>query len=164
MNMRMICWVAVLLVSLHPTILIASESPMINVNAGRVGVLDESAPWRYGIEYRFSPIGEWQIRPTIGVAQADDDSSFLYLEGKRDFRLSTSWLLTPGFGIGSFDGRRDLRLGHTIEFRSGVELAYRFSGAERIGVAVYHVSNGGISESNPGTEAVVLSLSIPVID
>lgn len=137
------------------------DTGLISFNAGRVGVLDEDAPWRYGLEYRFAPQGDWELQPTVGVARAENDSRFFYFEVRRDFLLTDDWFLTPSFGVGSFDGRRDLQLGHTIEFRSGLELAYRFQSGNRLGLAVFHLSNGGISEENPGTEAVVATFSLP---
>ncbi len=164
MDTRELWWMVALLVMLHSTSLFASDAPVINVNVGRVGVFDASAPWRYGIEYRNSPIGKWGITPAIGIARTENDSNYLYLEAKKDYRLSTAWILTPSLGIGRLGGRGGVRLGHKIEFRSGIELAYRFSNDHRIGVAIYHLSNGGISERNPGTEEIVLSLSIQIGD
>jgi len=34
----------------------------------------------------------------------------------------------------------------------------------RAGVAIFHLSNGGISSQNPGTESLVFSICIPVME
>ena len=57
-----------------------------------------------------------------------------------------------------------MNLGNNLEFRSGVELAYQFKDKMRAGVAIFHLSNGGISSQNPGTEALVFSICIPVLN
>jgi len=72
--------------------------------------------------------------------------------------------LIPGFGAGVFDDSADIELGNTLEFRSGIELAYQFRNKVRMGVALFHLSNGGIGGDNPGTEALVFSVSIPFLD
>ena len=49
----------------------------------------------------------------------------------------------------------------TVEFREGVVLSWvgpRF----RLGIGVYHASNGGLGEHNPGTEVLEMVLGFPV--
>ncbi|MFU8821106.1 MAG: acyloxyacyl hydrolase [Gammaproteobacteria bacterium] len=138
---------------------------MLNVTAGRVGVFDNiDDPYRVGLEYRFRPFGRWQLIPAVGAAFAQNDAFFVYTDLRKDVWLSSRWVLIPSFGVGLFDDGRDVQLGHTVEFRSGLELAYRFKEQWRIGLALFHLSNGGLADKNPGTEALVLSLCIPMQD
>lgn len=139
------------------------ERPLLNFTVGQVGTdrrLDN--PWRYGIEYRFSPLTRYRLVPSVGVAVGSNDSSFIYAELRRDFRFADHWLLTPSFGLGRFNNRPQFDLGKSLEFRSGLEISYQFDQGYRLGVAVFHLSNGGLSDENPGTEAAVLSFSIPL--
>ncbi|MFU8896920.1 MAG: acyloxyacyl hydrolase [Gammaproteobacteria bacterium] len=137
--------------------------PMLNLTAGQVGVFDNiDDPYRVGLEYRFRPLGRWQLIPAIGAAVAQNDASFVYVDLRHDFWLGARWALIPSFGVGLFNDGDGLELGQTVEFRSGIELAYRFHEQWRVGLALFHLSNGGLSDTNPGTEAVVLSLSIPL--
>ncbi|MBT5810587.1 MAG: acyloxyacyl hydrolase, partial [Rhodospirillaceae bacterium] len=53
-------------------------------------------------------------------------------------------------------------LGNTVEFRSGVELAYRLDDRARLGVAFHHISNASLSDNNPGTETLTLTFSLPL--
>lgn len=117
---------------------------------------------RYGIEYRFKPRNFHQLVPTVGNVWVDNGATFAYLELRRDFPLHGAWLLTPSFGLGVFHDGPGLNLGHSTEFRSGLELSYRFKNQYRLGLAIYHLSNGGLSEENPGTESLVSSVSIPM--
>jgi hypothetical protein len=137
--------------------------PMLNLTVGQAGILDsDDPPLRYGIEYRARSFSRWKLIPAIGAAFADDGASFIYTDLRHDFWLDDRWVLIPSFGVGVFDDGDELDLGHTIEFRSGLEVAYRFRAEYRIGVALFHLSNGGISDQNPGTEVLVLSLCIPL--
>lgn len=137
--------------------------PMLNVTAGTVGVSDDiEDPYRVGLEYRFRPFGRWQLIPAVGAALAQNDAYFVYTDLRKDFWLGQRWVLIPSFGVGLFNDGKDVELGHTVEFRSGLELAYRFKEQWRVGLALFHLSNGGLADKNPGTEALVLSLCIPL--
>ncbi|PCJ86667.1 MAG: hypothetical protein COA54_08130 [Thiotrichaceae bacterium] len=139
---------------------------MINLSIGQVGILDSiDGSQRYGIEYRFksiiSPYG-FDIVPAVGAAIADNGAHFIYLDFKHDIYLSEQWLLIPSFGLGVFKESKDINLGNDLEFRSGIEFSYQFYNKYRAGVALFHLSNGGISSLNPGTEVLVFSFSMPI--
>ena len=70
-------------------------------------------------------------------------------------------VLTPNFAVGAYHDGDGKDLGHAVEFRSGLELAYRFDNRSRLGIAVHHISNASLGDSNPGTESVVLTYAIP---
>ena len=137
--------------------------PMINLTFGKVGVLDDEFETdRYGIEYRFRPFEKWDLIPAIGYAFSVDDDSFFYADLRYDYWLSNRWVLIPSLGAGVFTNGEKIDLGNDFEFRSGLELAYRFNTNYRMGVALFHLSNAGLSDNNPGTESLVFSLSIPL--
>ncbi len=136
----------------------------LSVNAGFVGIFNRfSETLRYGMEYRWKPLTQYAIRPAAGVISAENDASYVFLGLRRDFFLGEHWLLTGSFDAGYFEERDELNLGLELEFRSGLEAAYQFDNRYRIGVALYHLSNGGFGKRNPGTESVVLSLTAPII-
>lgn len=138
-------------------------APTLSLNSGMVGIDDElEKPGRYGIEYRHRPWSRLALIPSVGYSRADNGATYTYVDVKRDFRLAERWTLTPSFGPGYFSEGGDLQLGHQLEFRSGLELSYRPGERWRLGVTIYHLSNGGLSEKNPGTEGVALHLLIPL--
>ena len=49
-----------------------------------------------------------------------------------------------------------------MEFRSSLELAYRFDNRARLGLSFYHLSNASLDDNNPGTEVFSLNYSIPL--
>jgi len=142
------------------------EHAMINITAGQVGILDNlNGEQRYGLEYRFKsfsgPFG-FRLIPALGLAGAQNGARFIYSDLRHDFYLNRHWLVIPSFGLGLFKDGKDLQLGDKLEFRTGLEFAYQFDNYYRAGVAVFHLSNGGLSSHNPGTEVLVFSFSIPV--
>lgn len=144
------------------------EYEMFNFTAGQVGIQDDlEGPQRYGMEYRFTSFagpGGFRLIPAIGAAVSNNGANFIYSDLKHDFYINDQWLLIPGFGIGIFHNSREIDLGNDLEFRSGIELAYQFQNKVRTGVALFHLSNGGLSDHNPGTEALVFSVCIPLMD
>ena len=144
------------------------EYAMLNITAGQVGILDDTdGSQRYGLEYRFKSFaGPWGFRliPAIGFATSSDGANFIYSDLRHDFYLNDRWILIPSFGVGLFDDSEEIQLGNELEFRSGIEIAYQFRNKMRAGVALFHLSNGGISSDNPGTEALVFSVCIPIMN
>jgi lipid A 3-O-deacylase len=143
------------------------EFEMINITAGQIGIFDGiDGPQRYGLEYRFKsfagPAG-FRLIPTIGVAAANNGAKFIYSDLKHDFYFYDKWVLTPSLGVGLFDDSEEIHLGNEVEFREGLEFAYQFRNKMRAGIALFHMSNGGIASHNPGTEVLVFSFIIPVM-
>ncbi|MEN9654968.1 MAG: hypothetical protein RL235_1080 [Chlamydiota bacterium] len=89
-------------------------------------------------------------------------SGYLYAGLNFDFLLGGRLAFAPGFAAGYYWAGSGKNLGYPIEFRSGIELAWQFADAERIGVHFYHLSNASIGKRNPGEESLVLFYDIPV--
>ena len=70
--------------------------------------------------------------------------------------------LVPQAGVGAYGQGRGKNLGSPLEFRTGVELAYRFADSSRIGAEFTHMSNADVARHNPGTEAITVSYEIPL--
>lgn len=137
--------------------------PMLNLTAGAVGVADSlQEPTRFGLEYRFRDRTRFRLIPAIGIAGAVNGARFIYADLRYDWWITDRLAVIPSFGPGIFDDGRGLELGQELEFRSGLELAYRFHREYRLGLALFHLSNGGLADENPGTEALVASLCIPL--
>ena len=139
-------------------------SRYLSVGVGHVAVLDNNVadPEVYKLEYRFEAGNKWHLAPTVGIARSGNGASFVFAVAERDFQISDHWILTPSFGVGSFDDGRDVQLGNELEFRSGLNLSYQFNNEMRVGLAIFHLSNGGLSERNPGTEPMFISISLPL--
>lgn len=138
---------------------------MLVLSVGDIGIDDDlERPNIVGIDYRMLPFSEWDLIPAIGYVYKDGGASYVYIDLRYDYWFSNDWVLVPSYGVGYFDKDDELDLGGELEFRAGIEISHRFDNKYRLGLAVFHLSNGRLYGSNPGTEALAVSLSIPLND
>jgi hypothetical protein len=143
----------------------AAPSPAsIAVSAGQHNVLDGAGEGNTaGAELRFAP-RRFTFLPRIvpalapvgGLLVASRGSLYVYGGFQADIALGERWVASPGFAAGIFHRGSGQELGGPVEFRSAIELAYRFSDASRLGLSLSHLSNGGLYGRNPGSESLVL--------
>ena len=118
---------------------------------------DRAADFR--LEYR--PVAAaWRdegivLRPFAGVEVTSDGA--VYGLGGLSLDLAIGALvLTPSFGAGLYHEGGGKELGSLVEFRSTLEIGWRFEGGGRISLGYGHISNAGITDRNPGTEIITL--------
>ena len=70
-------------------------------------------------------------------------------------------ILLPSLAVGAYEDGDQIRMGNTIEFRSGADIMYKFRNNVRVGVGIFHISNAGLGYRNPGSEQIVLKYQIP---
>ena len=80
----------------------------------------------------------------------------------REFALPRRWYVTLSFGAGGFANGERVGAAYELQFRSGISVARRLASGRQLGLAGYHISNGGLDRPNEGTEALVLFLAMPV--
>lgn len=102
------------------------------------------------------------LKPFIGGSVTTERAVYGYGGFGVDIYLGQHLVLTPNAAVGAFDEGDGRNLGSIVEFRTGAELAWRFEDRSRLGIAVHHISNAGITERNPGTETVLIVYSIPL--
>ncbi len=140
----------------------SDSSPRIEVSGGAAEIFDVGDhPWNVGLSYIWRPMGRWGIAPGVGAMYAEHSASAFYGELHKDFWLGRQWVVTPKFAAGVYHHGSGVDLGNDFEFREGVVLSWvgpRF----RLGIGVYHASNGGLGEHNPGTEVLEVVLGFPV--
>jgi lipid A 3-O-deacylase len=112
-------------------------------------------------EYRFGDV-LWFVSPFIGVMGTSDAAFYGYGGFGVDVNFGSHLVLTPNVAAGYFARGSGTNLGSWWEFRSGAELAWRFSDMSRLGVAVHHTSNAGLTKCNPGAQSVLLMYSVPL--
>ncbi len=114
------------------------------------------------LEYRGMPWKKlWNIYPTAGVFVTDAEAAHIRAGFGRDFELGELWRLTITTAAGAYEQGDGKDLGHTIEFRSAIELA-RAVGRAEVGLSISHLSNASISDFNPGVEVALVTVTFPV--
>jgi hypothetical protein len=137
--------------------------PLIVLSAGRFNIEDPSeGPTGGGVEYRWAPLERWKLIPSVGFTLAEGGVAYGYAALGYDFHLGSSWRLTPVFGAGLFNGGGEVDLGHSVQLKSGIELSARVAGRYRLGLLFYHLSNGGLSDENPGVEVLEVVFGVPM--
>jgi len=128
------------------------------VNAGAIGIKRHATDPSGGLEVQLAP-GYWGLQGVVGAA-AEGGAQYGYLALRREFWLRASRFgLVPFFGIGYYRQGTGFDLGSELEFMSGLEAAWRLNERSTIGLRFFHLSNGSISDRNPGTEALTASYS-----
>jgi hypothetical protein len=140
------------------------DPPHIALGAGAFDVTPShrrSTAAELRAEYRFGDVF-WLLSPFIGTSGTSDGAFYGYGGFGVDVNFGPNVVLTPNVAAGYFASGSGTRLGSWMEFRSGAELAWRFADTSRLGVAVHHISNAGLTKQNPGAQSVVLMYSVPL--
>lgn len=143
------------------------DSALISVGVGYFDALralkdddaDDAADFR--LEYRHNE-KLWIFKPWAGIEATSEGGIWGGAGLLVDIYFGKHVVLTPNFGVGFFEEGSGLDLDSALEFRSQLELAYRFEDHSRLGFAISHISNAGIGDSNPGTEIATLYYHLPL--
>jgi len=141
----------------------SEDQTLLNIQFGQINTYDNIYNDDfYTIELRQNPFSRWKLIPSYGYSWSPNGAKYLYSDVKYHINIKPSLYLLISTGIGLYDNHGDLKLGHTIEFRSGLELIYVMKNKHSIGLSTYHFSNSRLGSRNPGTESLSLSYSIPI--
>jgi hypothetical protein len=133
-------------------------------SAGVFALLDDEFdyPLLLGLQYRAAPRTGWLLRPGVGILAGEDRIGYLYVDLARDFTLSRQWFATLSLGFGWFNNGDGIEVVDAREFQTVVAVSRRLRGGARIGLSGSHISNGGLSSPNRGTETLALFFALPV--
>ena len=134
---------------------------LLALGLGAYDVLGHNEP-QLRLEYRFAYSFLRVLQPLVGAFGTSDGTFFGYGGLRIELPLSEHVVLMGDTAAGYWHHGTGLDLGAPIEFKSGVELAYRFADQSRLGVAFDHISNAGIAKLNPGVESLLLVYSYPL--
>lgn len=145
-----------------PVPALANDPDFLSVAIGAFDLVqDNDKATEFRAEYR-SDKKIWIFKPFIGAMGTTDSAFYGYGGLLVDVYFGRRWVLTPNFAAGYYSKGDGLDLGHELEFRSSIELSYRFDNRTRLGVSFYHMSNASIGSDNPGTEVLSIVYSIPL--
>ncbi|HEY1795657.1 MAG TPA: acyloxyacyl hydrolase [Stellaceae bacterium] len=141
------------------------EPPRIALELGAFDIVpsphpDSGAAVDFGLEYRFGDV-LWAFSPFVGAMGTSKGGGYGYFGFGFDINLGPNWVLTPNGAAGIYERGSGTKLGSWWEFRTGAELDYKLSDGSRVGVAVHHMSNAGLTKDNPGEESAVLVWTFP---
>ncbi|PJE30226.1 Lipid A 3-O-deacylase (PagL) [Pseudooceanicola antarcticus] len=101
------------------------------------------------------------FQPSFGLSVTDEGDAWVGMGASWTAELDQLYVqlsLMPGL-YAQGDGPD---LGHTVEFRSGIELGYEARNGWRYGLMYDHRSNAELSSLNPGLETLQFRVSVPL--
>ena len=137
---------------------------MATIGAGGFNIInndggDTAAELR--LEYRYG--GKWySLGPMIGILGTSEGGVFGYAGLYTDMRIGDRWIVTPAAGLGGYERGSGKDLGGTFQFHLGLDVSYQFSGGNRLGLKMAHISNAGLHDENPGVESALLTFTVPL--
>lgn len=139
----------------------ADQNHSLAISAGAFEAFDsDQRATEIGIEYRFAPIESvFNLIPTVGLNINDDGAYWASAGVRYDYGVGTNWILTPNFAFVGYEDGAGLDLGLGLEFRTGLDLAYRLTDSSRLALGIYHMSNADLADDNPGSESVIITYS-----
>jgi len=133
----------------------------LNLGLGLTQVVDTDQNLLFNAEYRYKDI-YYGLRPIAGFHIDDESAIYGYAGFNWDLYLSDHVIFTPTASIGAYSQGDGQDLGHGLEFRTGIELAYELESKSRVGLQLTHLSNAGIGDRNPGTEILQVNYAFPL--
>ena len=131
-----------------------------------VGYYDFNRKKETGTEFRAEYRSNKRMsifKPFAALSVTNTSQGFVGAGVLVDLFMGRRFVMTPSFAPHYYwGGNKKLDLGHSIEFRSQMEISYRFDNRSRLGAAISHYSNASIGSTNPGTETATIYFSLPL--
>lgn len=137
------------------------DPSFLTVGVGGFDIFDDHTAGELDIQVRLNS-GLWIFLPQAGLVVTSDGGFYAHAGFYSDFFFGRRFVLSPSISVGGYSEGSGKDLGGAIEFRSAIELAYRFDNRSRLGLQFGHLSNAHIYNSNPGEEFLILNYSIPL--
>ena len=138
------------------------DSPLLGLGAGAFNVTDDESPSAdLRLEYRHDRRFFW-FKPWAGLELTGDGGVWGGGGVLMDLYFGERVVVTASTGVGGYGAGSGKDLGAITEFRSQLEVGYRFADDSRLAVAFGHLSNAGLGNENPGAETATLYYHIPL--
>lgn len=140
-----------------------AANPWVIGSAGTFALVEKfDYPWLVGLQYRSTPRTSWALMPGVGLAGGPDGIGYFYGDVAHDFALPGRWTMTLSLAAGYFLNGDAIGANEHLEFMSGIAFARELASGVRLGLAGFHISNGGLEHPNNGSEALALFVAVPV--
>lgn len=140
----------------------ADDPSFLSLGVGWYDINDDRDAVDLRVEYRSSYKIFGLVKPWLGVEVTSDVAAYGAVGILADIYFGRRIVLTPSFGAGIYGDGDGKDLGNDIEFRSQIELGYRFDDRSRLALAFSHISNASLDETNPGTEIATIYYHLPL--
>jgi lipid A 3-O-deacylase len=139
-----------------------AASSQLTLSAGASGIFDTEHNLTFVAEYRHGR--NWKgIHPWLGASWATDGAVFAGGGALYSLALGGgNWQLSVGSGPGYYERHEGADLGSHLEFCTFSEISRNMPWGHRVMFRLMHISNGGLTEKNPGNELLLLGYAMPL--
>ena len=96
------------------------------------------------------------ISPITGGFFTENSAAYIYTGFEWNVEMG-ELTFTPSFAPGLYHKGDGKDLGHTLEFKSEVQLSFNLSQSSKLGLSYNHVSNASLGEKNPGANSYMFN-------
>jgi hypothetical protein len=118
--------------------------------------------WGYALWETHNDWSDFGIHPIAGGEVSSHKQLYGFGGFAFDWLVWKHLVLTESEAVGLFSSGNAKPLGSFIEFRSQMELGWRFNDDIRMTALIAHISNAGLTQRNPGEEMLGGYIHIPV--
>ena len=127
----------------------------ISLGAALWNALDDADRSAVHLAYLHRPLSRfYDIQPGFLVIYADEGQHYYSLGVHKQVYRYAAFSLSVSFHAGLVDSPE--ALGDNIEFYSALNAGYQLNTRWALALEVGHISNGGLGETNPGSEGLSL--------
>lgn len=139
-----------------------ADTGQLVLSGGFSGLFDTEHNPTLVAEYRCAR--HWAgFQPWLALSWATDGAVFA--GGGLLYTLAparSEWQVAAGFGPGYYERHQGADLGSHLEFCTFGEISRNMPWGHRVMVRLMHISNGGLTEKNPGNELLFLGYAMPL--
>tara|TARA_B100000767_G_C19551007_1_gene444966 strand:+ start:140 stop:655 length:516 start_codon:yes stop_codon:yes gene_type:complete len=96
--------------------------------------------------------------PITGGFITENSAAYVYTGVEWNYAMGDKIKFTPSFAPGLYHQGDGKDLGHTLEFKTEVQLSYSISESTNLGMSYNHISNASLGKKNPGANSYMFNL------
>lgn len=133
----------------------------VKLGVGAYDVNDDDRSANFRAELHTNDLW-WIVHPFVAVDVNTDGGIWGGAGVAANIDLTNKIALTPSLAAGLYGKGGSKDLGGAVEFRTGIEAAYKLNNGDKVGLELTHMSNADIYDENPGTQTVSVNYHTPV--
>ena len=97
-----------------------------------------------------------RLSPITGGFLTESNAYYLYTGAQAEYDLGM-FTITPSFAPGYYSSGDGKDLGHSLEFKSEVQMSLNLSDSTQFGMSYNHISNASLGDKNPGANSYMIN-------
>ena len=97
-----------------------------------------------------------RLSPITGGFLTENNAYYLYTGAQAEYDLGI-FTITPSFAPGYYSSGDGKDLGHSLEFKSEVQMSLNLSDSTQFGMSYNHISNASLGDKNPGANSYMIN-------